>query len=320
MTKVSRTLLMDRVAQVRSRLLIARTDGALYESTSRLIDLKRSLKSLENSQCAELYRYFPVAAVAVLEAHFRATVTMIVDEGGEYSARGLALVGDKIKATEVISSIHKKAISIGEVVAYSLPFSSLNHLESVYDSLLGQSFKQLSKSAKDPHFLRNDVPDTGPISNDVLALWADLHQTFHDRHILAHESATQFVMTYKKATIAVNCVSLIIDITEAILWSSVWKDEPLTQYEMNIAAWKKYKLVRIDLAQVIRARRRLEVTDPGRSTFRKLHLRWKKWAFDWCEFCADRFVGGSIRPLIHATELTEAFETRIKQIEGVTGC
>ena len=92
MTKSPRTLLIDRVAQVRSRHQIGQADGALFESSSRLADLKRALESLKDSQSAELFRYFPVAAVAVLEAHFRAIVTMIVDQGGEYSGRGLALV------------------------------------------------------------------------------------------------------------------------------------------------------------------------------------------------------------------------------------
>jgi hypothetical protein len=319
MAKPPKMLLIDRVAQVRSRLLIGQADGASYEAMSRLTDLKRSLKSLEDSDSAELFRYFPVAAIAVLEAHFRAVVTMIVNKEGEYSARGIALVSDKLKASEVITSIHKKTVSIGEVVAYSLPFSSLAHLEEVYSSLLGQSFKQLASSAKDAHFLRNEVPGVECICKDVSGLWADLHRTFHDRHVLAHESATQFVMSYEKAAIAVGCVSMVIDLTEAILWSTVWKDEPLTQAEMNNAAWRRYKVVRASLAHAIRARRKVEDSGPERSRFRRLHFVWRSWAFEWCEFCADRFKGGSIRPLIHASELIETFEARIKQVSSVTG-
>lgn len=155
---------------------------------------------------------------------------------------------------------------------------------------------------------------------DISTLWSNLHKTFYERHILAHESATQFVMTYEKAFDALSCVSLIIETTEAVLWSTVWKDEPLTQFEMNNAAWEKYQHARGNLAKALRGRRRVADTNLERSRFRKLHFRWKSWTTDWCEFVGDRFMGGSIRPLIQASELTEAFESWIIKVNEATGC
>ncbi|UVL43102.1 hypothetical protein LOY55_13780 [Pseudomonas sp. B21-040] len=319
MASKGKLLLDERVAQVRSRLRVGRADGAIYEATVRINDLERSLKTLKDTKNTELFRHFPVAAVATLEAHFRSSVAMVVDKGGEYFTRGVALVGDRLKASEIIPMIHKQSVSVGEIVAYSLPFSSLSHLEDVFDALLGQKFKQLSKSAKDPYFTRNDVPGGELIVGDVSRLWLDLHQAFHDRHVLAHESATQFFMDYDKAASAVNSVKLIIEITEAVFWSTVWKDEPLTQYEMNVAAWERYKNIRIKLAAAIRKKRKEHDDCLVASRFRELHFKWKDWVTDWCSFSADRFVGGSIRPLIHASELSQSFEDRIKQVESVTG-
>jgi hypothetical protein len=215
--------------------------------------------------------------------------------------------------------IHKKSVSIGEIVAYSLPFSSLAHLEEVFDSLLGQKFKHLSKCAEDPYFSRNDVAERKTLVDDIPGLWENLHKTFHDRHILAHESATQFVMDYDKAATAVSSVKLIIEIMDAVFWSTVWKDEPLTQYEMNLAAWEGYKTARVKLAAAIRAKRKDHDTSLEKSRFRSLHLKWKEWVSEWCLFCADRFAGGSIRPLIHASELSQVYEDRIRQIENITG-
>lgn len=319
MAKQVKFLLDERIAQVRSRLQLGQVEGAIYEATVRISDLERSLKALKGTDNTELFRYFPVAAVATLEAHFRSSVAMIVDKGGEYFTRGIALVSDKLKASEIIPMIHKKSVSIGEIVAYSLPFSSLAHLEDVFDALLGQKFKQLSKAAKDPYFSRNGVPESELIAGDVSELWENLHKAFHDRHVLAHESATQFVMDYDKAAAAVSSVKLIIEIIDAVFWSTVWKDEPLTQYEMNIAAWERYKHVRITLAAAIREKRKEYDGCVGASRFRVLHFKWKKWVADWCSFSADRFMGGSIRPMIHASELSKAYEDRIKQIENITG-
>lgn len=318
MARQSKTSLADRVTEIRSRLLFGRAESATFETASRLHDLKNSLEALKETQNTELFRHFPVAAVATLEAHFRATVAKIIDEGGQYTANGLTLLGDKVKASELILSIHKKTVSIGEVVAYSLPFSSLSHLEDVYDVLLGQSFKQLSKIAEDPYFSRNDIPNRRPLVSDISSLWAELHQAFRDRHILAHESATQFSYDYAKAKNALDSIILIIEATDAVLWSTVFRDEPLTQSEMNFAAWEKYRLARNKLAAAIRTKRKQDDTREM-PTFRKLHFNWKRWVFSWCHFSANRYAGGSIRPMIEASELLLCFEDRIRQIENVTG-
>lgn len=319
MAKQGKTLLDERIAQVRSRLQVGRVEGAIYEATVRIIDLERSLKALKGTDNTELFRHFPVAAVATLEAHFRSSVAMVVDKGGEYFTRGVALVGEKLKASEIIPMIHKKNVSIGEIVAYSLPFSSLGHLEDVFDALLGQKFKQLSRSAEDPYFSRNNVAERELLVEDISGLWESLHKTFHDRHVLAHESATQFAIDYDKAATAVNSVKLIIDVIDAVLWSTVWKDEPLTQSEMNIAAWERYQQIRVKLATAIRTKRKEHDSSLEASRFRGLHFKWKEWISDWCLFSADRFAGGSIRPLIHASELSQAYEDRIKQVESITG-
>ncbi|MNF52983.1 hypothetical protein D3C84_343480 [compost metagenome] len=319
MANKAKLLLDERVAQVRSRLQVGKVEGAIYEAAIRINDLEKSLNSLKDTENTELFRYFPVAAIATLEAHFRSSVAMIVDQGGEYFDRGVALVGDKLRASEIIPMIHKQSVTVGEIVAYSLPFSSLSHLEDVFDALLGEKFKQLSKVAKDPYSIRNEVPDRELIVKDISKLWSDLHQAFQDRHVLAHESATQFLMDYDKAATAVSSVKLIIEVAEAVFWSTVWKSEPLTQYEMNVAAWEKYRAARIKLADAIRKKRKEQEGRAVLSRFSKFHFTWKNWVHEWCLFSADRFVGGSIRPLIHASELSQAFEDRIKQVENVTG-
>lgn len=319
MAKQGKILLDERIAQVRSRLQVGRADGAIYEATVRISDLERSLEALIGTENTELFRHFPVAAVATLEAHFRSSVAMIVDKGEDYFTRGVALVGDKLKASEIIPMIHKSSVSIGEIVAYSLPFSSLAHLEDALDALLGQKFKQLAKHAEDPYLSRNNVAERKLLIHDIAGLWESLHNTFQDRHILAHESATQFFIDYEKAATTVQSVKTLIEAIDAVLWSTVWKDEPLTQYEMNVAAWKNYKQTRLNLAAAIRAKRKDHDTPLAASQFRALHLKWKDWVSEWCSFSADRFVGGSIRPLIHASELSKAYEDRIRQIENITG-
>lgn len=319
MAKAIRYVLEERIAEVRSRLEIGRVDGAIYEAVSRIRTLEESLEYLRGTENVELYRHFPVAAIATLEAYFRSVVTMIVDAGGEYLTRGLALVGDKLKAAEAISILHKKVVSIGEIVAYSLPFSSLGHLESTLDQLIGQKFKILVRAAIDPFALRNQTPEAALVVPDVSQLWASLQKTFEIRHVLAHESATKFHVQYEQALLSVESVSGIIEAIDSVLWSTAWKDEPLTQYEMNRHAYAEYHVQRSKLCAAIRNKRKELKDARDASEFRSLHAQWKSWIRKWADYSADRFVGGSIRPMIHASVMSGAYESRIKQIEDITG-
>lgn len=317
MAKQSKFSLADKVNEMRSRLRNSNIDMDVHEASSRLYDIEHALHFLRGVENQELFRHFPVAAIATLEAYFRSSVASIIDQGGEYLSRGVALLGDRVKASEIIPMIHKKSVTIGQIVAYSLPFSSMAHLEEVFDALLGESFKQLSRHIANPYSTRNEFAEKEPIVNDVPALWASLHKTFHDRHILAHELATQFFIDYDNAQNAITSVKLITEVIDATLWSTIWKDEPLTQYEMNCAARDKYLSLRLKLAKIIREKRSDGYIGSHPHQFRKLHFRWKAWVMDWCEYSSNRFKGGSIRPFIHATELTKEFQDYIKTLDNV---
>lgn len=319
MAKAGKYVLEERIAEVRSRWQIGKADAALIESRFRVYALKRSLKEIKDTKNVELFRHFPVAAIAALEAYFRSVVSVMVDAGGDYFPRGLGMVGDKLKAAEAIAILHKKSVSIGEVVAYSLPFSSLGHLESTLDQLLGQSLKGLVRVAVDPHELRRQIPEPDLIVADVPQLWADLQKVFEARHVLAHEAATKFHVAYDLASLSVESVSNLIEAIEAVLWSTVWKDEPLTQQEMNQDAYSKYHDQRKKLSAVIRKKRSEFAGKKDATEFRVLHAQWKSWVEKWACYSSDRFEGGSMQPMIHASVLSEAYESRIKQIENVTG-
>ncbi|WEL56731.1 lysozyme inhibitor LprI family protein [Pseudomonas kermanshahensis] len=319
MAKAGKYVLEERITEVRSRWQIGKADAAFFESSTRVNDLRRSLKAIKGTKNVELFRHFPVAAIALLEAYFRSVVSVVVDAGGDYFPRGLGMVGDKLKAAEAIAILHKKSVSIGEAVAYSLPFSSLGHLESTLDQLLGQSLKGLVKTAVDPHELRRQEPAPNLIVADVSALWADLQKIFEARHVLAHEAATKFDVSYDLASLSVESVSNLIEAIEAVLWSTVWKDEPLTQQELNRDAYSKYRDQRKQLSVVIRRKRKEFAGKRDAAEFRALHAQWKSWVERWARYNSERFEGGSIQPMIHASVLSEAYEIRIKQVQNVTG-
>lgn len=318
MTRQAKPALEKQLAEIRSRLQFGHIEGALYEASIRMLSLEDVLKKFEKECDSELLRYFPVASIATLETHFRATVSLIVNEGGVYFERGLKLVGEKLRTVDVIPMIHNKTVTVGDLVAYSLPFSSLGHLVSAYDAILDFDLKKLASTVEDPYFSRQEKPDRQPLVKDVPELWRQLANSFEARHILAHESASQYKVHFDQANATVKSAKLIIEVIDAILWSTIWKDKPLTQYEMNASAFEKYKATRLELSKAIKAKRLEHGNELRRATFGKLHLQWKKWSLEWCNFSADRFQGGSIRPMILADCLHESAQNRLAEIQDMT--
>lgn len=72
----------------------------------------RAWVNLGEGADVELYRHFPVTAVADLETHFKSVVSLTINTGSPYLERGLILAKDRLKsAVDVLPSLHRKTVS-----------------------------------------------------------------------------------------------------------------------------------------------------------------------------------------------------------------
>lgn len=307
----------NRFREARSRMHGGTADGEQYDSVLRLRQLTTSLKNLGESADAELYRHFPVAAVAVLETHFKSVVSLTINTGSPYLERGLSLVKDRIKsAVDVLPSLHKKTVTLGEFVAHVLPFNSLSSLEVALSTLFDQSLKELVKNAVGIYQQRNEYIEKTPLVKNVAHLWEALSKAFEMRHILAHEAATKYEISYADALSSLKAVGDFTEVVDALLWTTVWKDEPLTQYEMNVHAWNEYRKTRALLAASLRRGLRIATEHANRSKYCKLHLDWKRASRGWTAFEEQEHYMGSIRPLMSAIFLDRAHGQRLASINA----
>lgn len=249
-----------QLREVRSRLTGGRIDGAHYDASARLGSLYLALQQVEND---ELYRHFPVATIAVLETFFRTTVAATINLGTPYLSRGLPLLKDLIRA-DLLESLHREAMTAGELIAHSLPFNGPSSFYEPLSALLGSDFKQLITTAIDPWDARNEREGVLPVVVDSGRLWRDLALTFEHRHILAHEAALNYEIDRDAAECALISVQTLIAATEAVLWATAWRHLPLTQFEMNVEAWARASEARKDLAGRLRQARSLLASDAER--------------------------------------------------------
>lgn len=307
-----------QISSARGRMAFGRVDGVdLIETNMRLVQLHRSLQAIGSSGDSELFRHFPVAAIAVLEGHFKATVAAIVNADPTYLERGISLAKDKLKsAADVLPLLHRKSVTIGDLVAYVLPFSSVANIENAFNALLDGDLKNMIADARDPYEIRNERPDPERLVSSVANLWRDLALAFERRHILAHEAATKFEISYEDANSAIDACSTFTNALDSVLWATVWKDTPLTQYEMNMAARQGRNSARLALAADLRKAFAAATKDGEREWFRRMHLAWKKFSMEWQEREVSRFEGGSMRPLIFFSSQERALVARREAIRN----
>lgn len=309
----------SQVQEMRARMEFGHVDGVgLIETTFRLQQLGHSLQSIGAESDPELFRHFPVAAIAVLESHFKATVASIVNTGSPYLERGLTLAKDRLKsAVDVVPLLHRKTVTIGEVVAHVIPFNSVSSIETAFRALFDAEIKTLVADARDPHFLRTGcLSIANLLVPSVEDLWQGLALTFERRHILAHEAATKFELSFDDAKVAIDSCAAFVNALDAVMWSTIWKDLPLTQYEMNHVAWSRYKAERKALATEIWTALAVASDNNERARFRKMHFEWKTFNNKWIAWEDEPFAMGSIRPMIAANSRERALRARRESIRN----
>lgn len=307
----------EQLLDARSRLAVNRRDTMFYETSARLSMLKVSLDKLGDSFDPELYKHFPVAAIATLEADFKAVVSTIVDAGPSFLERGLALAGDKLRsASQILPIIHGNKVSAGELIAHVVPFNSVATIENALSCLLDTDFKTLVGTVVDEYDQRNPSRAPQLVVPDVAALWKELSLAFERRHILAHEAATNYEVTFANAKSSVLCVQQLCAAIQAIMWMTIWKDVPLTQMEMNVHADSEMQKTRVALGRRLRKALAIATSKGARARFRHTHMLWREYAGDWSAWQAEQFAGGSIQPLIRATELNRTFLSRLSDVKS----
>lgn len=276
----------------------------------RLSEMNRALAALP-AEAHEVLRHFPVAAVATLESYFKAVVANVIDHGSEYRERGLKLISDKsIKADEALCIVQSGIATLGQLVAHLLPCSTLAHLEGPLDQLLGFKIKQAMGVAVSVVALRQQLENPPLAVQDVSVLWQSLAELFERRHILAHEASMGYWVSAAQAKASIETITQFMAGVDAVLWSTVWKGEPITHREMTDRAWRERVAARQELAS------RLIYARKTRSLARRRQALWRTFFLRYMDGYADDAMG-SIRLLIKFDQETELLRDRIKQIDSM---
>ena len=91
--------------------------------------------------------------------------------------------------------------------------------------------------------------------------------------------------------------------------------DPQTQFEMNQCAGKAYKAADLELNQVYQ-RLASRLDDDEKAQLKEAQTAWLKYRDSNCEFVADQFKGGSMRPMIYGYCLADVTKKRTSELKS----
>jgi hypothetical protein len=175
-------LLARRSRQLKRIPRLEQTERRIYDLSGGFHLLNRNRKAIPVRHRRELYRYFPIALIAITEGHFRMLYKDLIDSGEPYVSRAAHFKEIKIDSEALVATASKR-ISVGELIAHQLPHNN-GHIESHLSILLDEDFP--AEFQKD--LVREDMAGGHKVFQTYLKRF--VVDAFRQRHVFCHELAT----------------------------------------------------------------------------------------------------------------------------------
>lgn len=280
------------------------------DAEMRIFQISAAFK--ENPEFHELRRHSIVAVVAALQTYHRGFLADVMDDDPGARIRGANLVGEKFPLSEILRIVGGEEISVSDIIAHAAPVNSVEDMITWLSGVFGKDFKCLLRDSKSPHD-RDDAVDAPTLIDDIDKLLGDLSRAFKLRHILAHEAALNIDIEEQLVSSIIESAQLWITASHGVLWQTVLRNEPYTQYEINEAASEDYQKAHDRLETASNGVRALL----GRKKGEKFEKNQERWLLNTLEFVETMYGAeqGTMWPAVRASELSRSFNERAKQLE-----
>jgi hypothetical protein len=248
-----------------------------------------------------VWQLLPVPLVTHLEVHFRTCIEHLIDAGEPFLSRAGELarnVGFNFAAVKALSG---RSLTLGALIAHSLPFSDYSHLEGPMTCLLGDNFNDFLRNAYDRWEVEVKKKPKRPIIKDFDGTVRDLQRLFGVRHVVVHEVTNEPPFEEAELERFYLAAKNIIKASNAALSEVLYPNAPLQQSAMNEQAAKELTEETAELEAVLETLRTIAGTERTEQ-LDKTVAAWETFANLFAQFAADEYRGGRIAPLIYASE------------------
>lgn len=287
--------LSDDISDIRGRL---RFGSAYAEVTFRRWELARAFAHREQAD-PEFRRYFPVTLVALIEGFFRLVVKEFVDAGTPYLDRVAKFTTSVKFEYEILKSLQGKKITLGELIAHSLPWNNLAQVNANLSALIDKDFltELRTVSRRRPNeVLGGHKP---PLLSDPDTTLRNVERLFELRHIICHEIASGFEVLSDEIDDCYCHSTLFLDASSELISDVLNPNAPLTQGEINAEAGRRSDAAQRELDAL--NQKLLENLDNSRANeYTSVNKAWQNYIELASKFEADWAKGGSIWPTLYS--------------------
>jgi hypothetical protein len=283
------------------------------EAMIRIYELRSLYDSFEGRN--EFVCYFPVAAVAALERLFRLAVRELIDRGEPFINNSEKLTKDLKFTFDAIRAFQGEKISVGEFIAYHLPFSNINHINHALSSICGVDFFAKVSIAYDRWEHEVHEQPIVPIISNPEIIFQDVECIFQIRHNICHGSGLN-LEDESKIGQYFNSTLVFMEAMDSFITQQLYPNAPLTQAAMNAEAAGRLDVAMQEL-EGINAKILSYLPANRANEFSRTDELWNCFYKAWARFKANEYEGGIIAPLIYYSEAEDLVFSRIKQLRSV---
>jgi len=316
----------DIVSEIQEVLIRSRGRSGVWPP-DRLSFLEWSLKRLGAvGGMDEVFKYFPIGAIACVEGYFRRVIAHLIDRGSPYSENagdlGRAIEG-KVDLRGVLA-IQEDKLTAGDFIAHLLPISSLGDVNRHMSVVLKVDFLEALRPCIKPAAsvaVGGDPPEGQPNpSGDDLAgrVYADIDECFRLRHIFCHESDSAVNIEPATARRLLESADVFLAGTARLVKDP---DEPstaegATTLSINDALITRREELNRQLQAAFDKLRSVEAsTEEEASSLQEVQRLWEVFRDAQCQYRYNQYRDGSIRNSLLLLEAVRLTQARIADLE-----
>lgn len=298
-----------------------------FDYSSRLDAIENALDEFlhyNGTYSNEILKYIPISTIACFEAFFRSTVKEIIDFGKPYSDNVAIFNNAKnIRLDfETVAAIQSKSLTIGELVAHTLPYNNYEDISFNLKTLLGKDFTSELKlyKSKSIFTLQDDL--TIDFKKKSAEIFKSVKRTYELRHIFCHEFATNLVIDKDEILINFQNCKIFLEHVNNFIWHELYPNAPETQFEMTAQVQSDLELKENKLSQLIKLIKASVKNDDfymhqfNEKLFDKCIKSWEVYKKLHAEYSADYVKGGSMYQHLYASDMINITEEKIQSLEN----
>lgn len=256
--------------------------------------------------------FIPIRLVTTLEVFLRGVIAELIDEKNIYFERADKVIKGAKFDLAFAAHINRRELTVGDFVAHAVSLNSIEAVVSTLDTLL-VDFPAKLKSAHPRWSEEIGEWPLPPIINDYDNVMASLARLYEVRHVLTHELPSSPFLDPAEVPKLAAAAKSFITATDWVVVEALHGAVPKTQLAMNLSTGDELRDEEAQLNTAIDKAISLEGID--RDALHTLQASWTEWADAQANLVASQVEGGSMYPMVWASEKAALTRERCEQVE-----